>query len=694
MYTRIVSDSRIKCSLLLLLIALPPAGAAELGSFNNLDLRAFSAVSKVTTIEPIGQQAPVAPMAPIATAQTATMAPALPSMPLPSAQPMACMSTILNSPISPAALLPNISQFQNSLPLLPLINGSPAANANCAPSSAVPAPVAAGPLLTTCSSLLLPSLPAIPSLPGLPGQHNLPLNTALNQTNAANHASPAGASGSTGYAASSGANTSSANSSRDPLTQNPYGPGSMFPNPSGRWPIFKLGNRALNRSQQSATPTMERRDNGADAARQGQGGAAASAASAAASRVGAVNTLALNANANTGDNAVQSLAAVNASSLVSAVQSHSQLTLFSSANQILQGARGQVLSGSPGTIMTSEKDIIILHKGTLTVRNGEVPSTLRTRCGDLKIKERSVLVVVDQGKSDIHIKAVSGGSDVVTLQAIGKKEGTFTAPSGKELIVSENGIDEEELISTDATDAVITGSIEKRQQHNSDRYYLAASDFSVKITQRAGRHVRLGNAPSMVSPMQLVIQNGTQFEEGNDGNLKLINGSLFLSPAEECQIDCKLAHVTIRRNGMIMLEQAKGISRVKALSGPGDVIISCQDQNISLAPGQELVIADQLLSQTEINPADAIARRSRIEVCSLGAVNVAVNDFSIASVLNYAGYRHMIESSNVRLERLLKIAAVVEIVGRGRGQYAYSTLYQIEQKASSAAQKISSAKIK
>ncbi|MBX9573425.1 MAG: hypothetical protein K2X77_31280 [Candidatus Obscuribacterales bacterium] len=194
--------------------------------------------------------------------------------------------------------------------------------------------------------------------------------------------------------------------------------------------------------------------------------------------------------------------------------------------------------------------------------------------------------------------------------------------------------------------------------------------------------------------MQMVVQNGTQFEQNKNGGVKLANGSLFLAPSEDSDIDCKFGRVSVKRNGMMMLEQSAGLCRVKALSGPGDIEVSLDGQKINLAPGQELLIADHLPNETELNPADAIARRSRVKVSSMGSVNVAINDFSIGSVLNYAGYRQMITSSNIKLERVLKIAAVVEIVGRGRGQYAYSSLYQLEQKATVQAQKISSAKIK
>lgn len=388
---------------------------------------------------------------------------------------------------------------------------------------------------------------------------------------------------------------------------------------------------------------------------------------------------------------VQTLVAVN-SALSNAAQMHSQLTLFSSANQILQGARGQVITGKPGTLMSADKDIIILHKGALTVNSGEAPATVKTRCGDLRIKERSVVVVDDQGK-DLHVKAISGGENVVEIRS-SYKNNVVTAQSGKELIVSDSGIDEEELISTEGTEAIISGAIEKRPQIADTRYVPASEEITSKISQRAGRHVRLGHAPSMVSPMQIVVQNSTQFEQNKNGGVKLANGSLFLAPSEDSEIDCKFGRVSVKRNGMMMLEQRAGLCRVKALSGPGDIEVALDNQRINLAPGQELLIADHLPNETELNPADAIARRSRVKVSSMGSVNVAINDFSIGSVLNYAGYRQMTTSSNIKLERVLKIAAVVEIVGRGRGQYAYSSLYQLEQKATVQAQKISSAKIK
>ena len=67
---------------------------------------------------------------------------------------------------------------------------------------------------------------------------------------------------------------------------------------------------------------------------------------------------------------------------------------------------------------------------------------------------------------------------------------------------------------------------------------------------------------------------------------------------------------------------------------------------------------------------------------------VSINDFSMVSMLRYAANRQAIlttDTEGTLLARLMKTAAVVEIVTRGRGQYSY---YQPEE-AVSVAQKTS-----
>ncbi|MBX9573424.1 MAG: hypothetical protein K2X77_31275 [Candidatus Obscuribacterales bacterium] len=446
MFTSKINKARIQCSLLLLisLPSLAPAGAADLASFN-MNFGNISPISKATVIEPISTLSPVSALAPIAQpAPVAPVTPVAPVMPAMTMSAVPCLPSIVNTPINPlSTVVPTIMPLQSCTPVLPALFNTTSVVPLPAPqnlnSAACPSP--ALPAGTGAPTSVLGALPSLPSLPGTHGHDNLFVREMP-------HLTP---SSPTIGAVTSETSATAGGYYRDPLSpNNQFSLEGMLPDPQGRWTIFNVGNRLMNRAER-AVGSMDDSTPRFSGPGQNTINAASSAAATAGSRFGGANQLPVSVPGTVDGQDIQTLVAVN-SALSNAAQMHSQLTLFSSANQILQGARGQVITGKPGTLMSADKDIIILHKGALTVSSGEAPATVKTRCGELRIKERSVVVVDDQGK-DLHVKAISGGENVVEIRSSSYKNNVVTAQSGKELIVSDSGIDEEELISTEGTEA-------------------------------------------------------------------------------------------------------------------------------------------------------------------------------------------------------------------------------------------------
>lgn len=404
--------------------------------------------------------------------------------------------------------------------------------------------------------------------------------------------------------------------------------------------------------------------------------------------------------------------------VISTAQSGMQLSLFSSANQVLQGAKGQRISGGTGTMISHNEELVILHRGSIVFASGELPSKIQTRAGELALGANSLVQIDDTGKH-IRVSSVSGDADSVCLRGAITNGQAILAKPGQELIFSTEGIEEEELISADGSvETVIQGSIEKRPTV-ARKTYVEAEATTTSGPSRAGRHVRLGNAaPGLFAgsalnnfdprqaenwnrmnlsakagdeaPLQITALPGCQLESNSDGALNLNHGTVFLAPKYSVKVHTQFAAVEVKRNGLVMVEHVDGISRIKALSGPGDVLVSSNGVKMPLSPGQELLVADRAPSAVEMNPADAIARRARSSNLVAGDYNLALNDFSISSLLRYVGYRKMISSVDGKLlDRVMKIAAVVELVGRARGQYSYSALYQQAAKPSQAIEMIS-----
>jgi hypothetical protein len=376
------------------------------------------------------------------------------------------------------------------------------------------------------------------------------------------------------------------------------------------------------------------------------------------------------------------------------------LTLFSSANQVLQGSGGQVIAGTPGTLLSREQDTIILHKGKISVKCGKNALTVQTPEGAVTVKKDSVAVIELSESNNLRLSAISTNEDAATFTPVGSAA-SLPIPAGHQIVLADGNIEEEELISIDGSESIVGGSIQ-HVASSSQKTTPPQSEKRFYKQSRAGRMPRLagsigkGSVPqnketrelvsaweklqlSSSQPLQLLAQPGTRFAQDGKGSIKLMQGTVFLNSKETFTIETAYGKIRTEANAITMIELTDKCCRVKSFSGPGHQTIDSGNQQISLIPGQELIMSKSELKANEINPADAIARRSRFANQTTDGMVYSVNDFAISSMLHYAGYRNMIssiDSSGKLLEKILKTAVVVEMVTRARGQFKYSALYE------------------
>ena len=399
------------------------------------------------------------------------------------------------------------------------------------------------------------------------------------------------------------------------------------------------------------------------------------------------------------------------SSVLVSVQQQSQLTLFSSTNQVLQGTRGQVFGGDAGTLLSQQRDMIILHKGRLAVDSGKQTTIVKTSKGDVKLAPSTIAIIENQVGQPLQILALQGNESAVSISGPATRGIEVTARAGQQLIVSEK---EDEMIPVEGAETIVSGGVEMRSSVK--RAEISVNTVVEEYHRRAGKMARLASlganpadttpvlsrrAPGpdnwnlfgekTNTPMQVVAQPGAQFQQDEKGNIKLLFGSLFIAAKNNSTISSTFATVELKRNGVSMIEVDDKICRVKSFSGPGDLKVTSGSASYDLAPGHELLICKAAPGETEIIPADAIARRNRTQSKLVDGHHHLLNDFSICSMIRYPGYRKMIaeaDASGKLADKILKTAVVVEMVTRTRGQYAYSSLYAQEADK----QKLSSAK--
>lgn len=401
---------------------------------------------------------------------------------------------------------------------------------------------------------------------------------------------------------------------------------------------------------------------------------------------------------------VNSATTQSTGALLNVSQQESHLVLFSSGNQVLHGGKGRAVAGAPGTVLTQRKDMIILHSGRVTVSSGLEPACVQTASGSVQMQPEALAIIDQQPGKPLRVLAVVGGAKESI--AVRNADRSIPLTPGEELIVAESGIDAEDLIPADGLDRVLVpGGIEKHPTIAKTKFSVA--DVLPARKQRAGKYTHITHStPAPITskeapkapvsngwevssavlnddddakPMQFVAQPGTRILQTQEGKLNLIFGSVLLpAQAADATVDTILSRIKIKKNGIAMIESVGNVCRVKAMSGPGDVSVISDNKVIDLAPGEEVMVSDHKPSASEVVPQDAIARRVKtsqsLRETEDGNLTLNVNDFSMISMLRYPGYLQIIKKTDKdgkMVDRLIKTAAVVEMVTRGRGVYAY-----------------------
>lgn len=152
------------------------------------------------------------------------------------------------------------------------------------------------------------------------------------------------------------------------------------------------------------------------------------------------------------------------------------------------------------------------------------------------------------------------------------------------------------------------------------------------------------------------------------------SGSAFVNALTNLTVKTRFGDIAIKKGAMVALESAGDAVRVKSCSGPGHATVRLAGKNISLAPGQELLVTSHKPSTEQLAPADGVGRRLISQHSLMADLHIAVADISLVSFVQHADYLGKLRTSTSPVEKrmlssLLKTAASIETVTRARGAY-------------------------
>ncbi|GEM_PF-3363425 len=403
-------------------------------------------------------------------------------------------------------------------------------------------------------------------------------------------------------------------------------------------------------------------------------------------------------------------------------RSHSDLTIFTTASQVLtgiQGARSDTIAfGERGTTVSVDGRQLVIHTGRVFADNGNEPLTVTTRGAEVTIAPHSAAKILDEPGRPVSVMAIAGGQAAVIVEPAGSGAGKITLAPGEQVTLSGGPLsfdqDQSAFRYVASFEPAAPGDGSPAEHRQAAGLAPAKTTFSLERflesePMLAGRSIRLSGAKRegfdrMIShisqaaraqdpgfrrlvpaaagpsgaeatePPRVLAKNGTLFTQDRTGAIELKSGSLFLKSYSPVTVKTSLGEVRTRGRALVSIDCERRRFRVRSCSGPGAVFVLAGGRRLPLAPGREVLIADHRPTRSEALPGDGIGRR-QLSAYSLSCkLSLVSGDFSILSLLGSQDYMRCLveppsaEHREVR-DRLLKTHAAIEYLGQSRGRY-------------------------
>ncbi len=174
---------------------------------------------------------------------------------------------------------------------------------------------------------------------------------------------------------------------------------------------------------------------------------------------------------------------------------------------------------------------------------------------------------------------------------------------------------------------------------------------------------------------------GAEMKVTGKDRLDISSGKLLLETTGPCVVTTPISEIFIKRNALVLIRAEQNAARCLVLwdNDLGAVTVVCQKRHARLGPGEEAFVTDHDPKGSEIM-ADEIGRR-RIKVHVLGSGKaMTTSEFSLLQALErdpllYEMFRSPDDRDRILKEKIIKIAAVLNMVTGRRGYYTTGTRF-------------------
>jgi hypothetical protein len=350
-----------------------------------------------------------------------------------------------------------------------------------------------------------------------------------------------------------------------------------------------------------------------------------------------------------------------------------ELILFTAPNQFLEAnegiAKGSLITGTTSTAISLQNERLTLHEGLIIVDTGSSPLKVATKVLGLIVEPRSTVLVRYQPGKAIRVQSLAVPSKQAVKVRFAQCRENMNLACGEAV----------QLDLTDATaqpEMITAGigefvqSLPKAIKGPGERTFPRMRNRMTSAVESARCSQKSFNTNA---PVRVIAKEGTRLITARNGAIEILDGQVLIATKSAQIIETRLGRVVLKPDAVASVGANPEELRVQCYTCPGSVEVFTDSFRIPLAWGKETVAVQRQVAWTDALPEDGVARRS-FEAFRLPHSNCVVSEFAIESTISAQGHLSVLrkpasaETRHLR-DRLLKTAAAVQMITRGKGTY-------------------------
>jgi hypothetical protein len=177
------------------------------------------------------------------------------------------------------------------------------------------------------------------------------------------------------------------------------------------------------------------------------------------------------------------------------------------------------------------------------------------------------------------------------------------------------------------------------------------------------------NDTAYSAPVAVVDSEGAMFRTDKEGALVLHRGEVLMQTTGNAVIKTIHGLITAKRGALVHITSKEGKVYIKACSN--DVVVRAHGTELTLTPGQEVLLSAVAPQQSDMHPSDGVGRRKQDVRQLADGTSVVMSDFSMITLIaNLPSLRSANNPDGRKIiDRMLKTAAAIDVVTRAHGNY-------------------------